>query len=334
MNTTTSTELVRLDEITALDLFKPESGVMTDILKKLYKAALSDVMDGTTPEGRLQCGRQKKKVIAIQKWIAEQKKEQTTDLKKITSLIDSEGKRANDLCEELKTEIMRPRVEWEDNDALRKKSHLEAIEFINELRTPRDCFDKKLTLEAYQTDMTALGTITVDKSFEEFEERGKVEYKLTSEFLSNTIDSLTQQIKDAEELAELKKADADRKLKEREEELRKEGEEKAKAKLLKEQEEAKEKTEPLPAPTATEVRELREENTKVEQSPFEPLSPDARERLTATEVNAETEHRRAINREVISYLINKHGLTEKKSEAIVIDLYYKQFPHVTISYQN
>lgn len=231
-----SDQLIVLDKITAAELFDASTGKMEALLADLKTAALAEVMDGSTPEGRLHCTRHKNKVVAAQKAFDELKKSQTKHLKDEATRIDKMGKKANDLCEELKA-----RVEWEAKEAERVQNHREAIRYIQETGFPNVLINSPLPdlLATYEDAKTRLNVVEVGKGFEEFEEEAFKVYNEAVANVSTNIAVIKDQIEKAERLAELEAAETKRLKEENDDRLRKEGEEQAKQKLKEEQEAAR-----------------------------------------------------------------------------------------------
>ena len=312
-----TTELIALGEDRLPSLFNAE-GAMATAIQQLEAAALAEVMDGSTEEGRKHCTRHKNKVVAAQKLVEEYKKNQTKDLKAQTRSIDSLGKQFYDKCEELKTEIMRPRKEYEEAEAARQKQHIEAIDYIRRLADPLPTNDDKLSLKAYQDNMEKLSALKVDGSFEEFREEAKDALEKSTDYLIKVIAKLKSRIEEAEELAQLRKDKEERDRKEREEQLRKEGEQRAADKLLLEQQQ----------------EALLEKQAEAEQ----PAEPEARpepiaEQPTATPpVDTEDDRQRAAKNELLSWMKHTIGISHAESRRLIIAIANGEAPHLQIQY--
>ena len=288
-------------------------------------------MDGSTPEGRRRCWEHKNHVVQIQKAFDELKKSQTKHLKDEATRIDKMGKKANDLCEELKAAIMKPRIEWEAKEAERIQNHREAIRYIQETGFPNVLINSPLPdlLATYEDAKTRLNVVEVGKGFEEFEEEAFKVYNEAVANVSTNIAVIKDQIEKAERLAELEAAEAKR-LKEAEDErLRLEGEERAKQKL-KEEQEAEAISEVKPKGWIS--KEFEEEPEAEEPTHvLAPISEAAQEALTQPQSH-DLGHKRNVNRSIRDALVTVAGITESEAQAIVTAVYYGEIEHLTIQY--
>jgi len=292
-----STELISLEKFTSKEIYDPNTGLMETLLQKLdtVSAGIIKTMEGDTKDGRTLCMRNKNKVVALQKIFDTAKKFETKELKEQTNAIDRLGKLANDKCEELKTAMMKPRKEFEEKLAARQAEHMSRLNMITEKRNHTGQILGRHLIEL-NARIAFISGMTIGPAWEEFETRARSEWKLTKDYLDNEIITVTQAISDKARLDELEAA------------------------------EAKRKAETAQAPSQT-----TEAPTAATQGPPNNSGIATTQEFGAGNQNATVEHRRDINRAILSDLIGL-GLNAATSKQLIQLIAANKINHLKIEY--
>lgn len=204
------TQLIPLEGLTPAMLFDPKLKKMDSLLKDLEKAALAVVTKADTDDDRKHCTRHKNKVVAIEKFFHAAKISETKELKLRSGEIDAIGKKAADKCEELKEIIMKPRKDWEVKETKRQADHNARLAMIVDKRGPTG-HTLKPHLAFLKDRKTYVDGMTIDKAWQEFEDKARSELQLTKEWIAKEIVDVEKAIKDHDELMTLRADEIKRK---------------------------------------------------------------------------------------------------------------------------
>ncbi len=308
------TELAIIKKKDVLTVFTDVNAI-DPILKKIADDAKSVVCDVSTPKGRKDIASVAYKVSQAKTYLDGLGKDLVDEMKEVPKKIDANRKAMRDFLDALKDEVRLPLTTWEIEQ--------ERIEQEKKVEQERAEAEKLALFEAEQ----------LAKQVEADHELGLL---LNADFDRN----IAEQIKSKEQEridyeariakeAELKAiADADLKAKaEREEAERKIID----AKLATERAEREKLEVEAKAIAAAKQATIDQERAVIaERLRIEKIAEDEAHAAKARE--DDQSHKRAINKTIISALIEFSGLNEEQSKALITAIVKKQIPNVTIGY--
>lgn len=289
-------ELVVIEKSNIVTVFT-ESNAIDPILKKIADDARSIVPDVSTPAGRKNIASIAYKVAQAKTYLDGLGKDLVDEMKEVPKKIDANRKLMRDFLDNLKDEVRLPLTEWEEEQA--------------------------------RIEAEKLATIEAEKLAKQVESDHEIALLLNAEF--------DRKLKEAE-------IERIRLIKENEERIAKEAEEKAKreaeAQIKKEREENERKI--IEARLATEraERETKEAEARAiadkeraviaERVRLENIELQKQREIEARE--ADVNHKRKINKQIINDLIEHSGLNEEQAKQLITCIVKKQISNITINY--
>lgn len=313
---TETTDLIVLETLNAKDIFSGEGekdGVQ-ELLTKVKAMAVPE-LDPDTKEGREELRSLAYKIAQTKTGVDKLGKDYVAELKKVTSAVDAQRRTWREQMEALQESVRKPLTDFENAEKERVAKHNAQIDFMRNAvnfdfePTSKDVSDRLVKVEeAYGHE------------FEEFEKQAETVYQNTIGRLGEKLAAIIKAEKDAEELARLKAAEAERLEKERIEKIRQEERAKAEAALKAEREKEFEKaSEPAP------VEHVNDTNVADIPKP-------ANDTNVVSKLTPEQEHKRKVNRSIVAALSGLCMLTDGDAKAVVTAIAKGNVPNVTINY--
>lgn len=213
------TELITIDETTALEIFTKPDGLESAI-QQIEKIARSIVPDVSTDKGRKSIRSAASKIASGKVKLDDLGKAVAADAKATVKLIDGNRRVVRDRLDALKAEIRSPLTEFENTEKQRIERISEKIQFIKSLAITYDEYGDKLTTDQMFENLCMIEKYTVDKSFDEFQDSAmKVKAKAYQSLESELTLMKAAIAKDAE-LERLRQEAEDRKKKGYEDEMK------------------------------------------------------------------------------------------------------------------
>lgn len=314
--------LIQLQPRSAQKLFTTPS-----LVQALIAQVRTLAMDGFTPDlstvsGRKEIASRAYKVAQTKTAIDAAGKAVVDELKALPKLVDEGRKAIKDGLDTVRDDIRASLTAWESRVEV-LKNRLAIMR-----NTPADLFNADST--AIQTSIETLEADPADEAtWQEFAGEAAGLKALTLATLYQMLEDRKKWETDQAELKRLRDEEAERKRLEREEELRKEGEERAR-KLLEAQQTA---AAPLPA-TPLPVQDFRPFDASVVKEPTDPACRAAAPApaTAASTLEADVEHRRALNRQALEDLLPLVGGDEDMAKGILLAIVKRKVRNVTINY--
>ena len=214
--------IIDVSGVTAVELFAKSENV-EDLISKMEKEAKSFVWDISTEKGR-------KAIASFAYQIARSKtaldglgKNLVADRKAEIAKVDAERKKIRDRLEVLQEEVRKPLTDWENKEKDRIIMHEQRILLISNLSV----FDFSPETWQIEERLAALSFNYENFDFEEFSKRAIDAIEQTKKTLSEMLKSSKKRDADRLELEALRKAEDERKQRERDEEIKRAAAEKA-----------------------------------------------------------------------------------------------------------
>lgn len=207
----------------AAEFFGSEREHAKKLIEAVRKAALAEVPDGKTEEGRKRIYNLSRKVGSASNYIDGLGKDHVAELKKAASAVDAVRKYVRDELEILKAEVYKPRLIWEQKEAKRQASHRATIDAIDKLGQAEG------TTEELQKKLDALDSCEPGEEMEEFLDAAGKAWEAAMKSLGDRLERQRAAEKQAADLAAAQAELARLKAEEEAEKLRKEGEARAAA---------------------------------------------------------------------------------------------------------
>lgn len=274
----TALTLVRVEEMSALELFKP--GVIDPILSQIKEEVRSQAaeLDISTEESRKQIASLAYKVARSKTFIDTQRKALVSEEKKRLAVIDKEGKRVWDELEALQLEVRKPLTAWEDQDKERISGHKAAIEVIGAKMNP----PPGATTEDIKTFILDIENEMFSRDFEEFSVAARKVADITLEKLGRELQRSIQADADMAELVRLRAEAELRAQQEREEAIARAARERAEAAAEAERQRVAAETERREQEAARKA-EMEKQAIEAERLKAEKAKADAEERAAKAE---------------------------------------------------
>ena len=267
-------ELIVPSKETALTVYQTQNG-LDPFLEHIRKEIDAFVPDVTSKKGRDAIASIAYKVAKSKTALDDVGKELVNDLKELPKKIDAERKRVREILDAWKDEVRKPLTEWEEAEEARIAHHKNSIENIKTATHEIELIDSILL----KARITAIESIAVDASFEEFELEAVHTKEGVLNKLKYALEKREQYESEQAELARLRAEAAAREQKEREERIVKEAREEV---IKAAEEKAKSERE------ASERREL-ELKLQAEKAEREKLEAIRREELAIKEASERAE---------------------------------------------
>ena len=219
-------ELQVLEQNVIVAAFAKRGGT-DELFEHIAQEVRSHVPDVTTKKGRDAIGSLAMKVSKSKTLIEKCGKELVAEQKAQIKLIDDDRIAIVKKFDALRDEILAPRDAWEKAEEDRVKKHQDAIIGI---KMPADLLQKypeDWTSENIKVSIRALENVSIDSSFEEFEQEAKVAKFETLEKLRTALVAREKYEAEQAELERLRKAEQERLQREHEERIAKEAADKA-----------------------------------------------------------------------------------------------------------
>jgi len=324
----------------------------------IFKKVKEHVPDVSTKTGRDAIASLAYKVARTKTTLDNQGKGLTDEWRKNTAKVNATRNVMKDRLEALQEQVRKPLTDWEDKEADRIKKHEAALETLMRFTA--------VGLGHTSLDLTemleAVNATPVDEQWEEFHSRAFVTKQLAVDNLTKLLASAEKQEADARELEQLRAAAAEREQLDAEK-LAAENAAKEEAERVEREKRADEARKIEAARIAEEAREQAAKEAQARIDAAEQLAKDAEARAqreieeakaaaerqseaertrianenAAAEAeqarrNADEEHRRTINKTILTELVTCSGITSEQAQKIVIHLVKGLVPNVTLKY--
>lgn len=365
--TETTTALQPLD-LTAIQLnpavlFTP--GGLDELLGRLETEARALVPDLRTVKGRKAIASNAAKVAKSKVYLDDLGKQLTAELKAKTAAVDTERRQMRERLDALRDEIRQPLTDWEAAEAARIegiRQRIEALgasvagssaaiqERIAELDAiPIDDSWEEFTVEAARAKDAALRQARAALLLVEAEERAARERQAAAETAERERQAAEEQARREREERIAREA-AERATREAEARAKAEQERAERERIAAEQariaaERRAEEAEQRRQQEAAEAERRRQESeararAEAAQAERDRLAAEQRaeqeearrQQAEAARLAANREHRAAINREILTALIDVTGLTEEEARQVIAATVRGEIPHLTIQY--
>lgn len=264
--------------------------------------------------------------------------------------VDAEGKQLIGLLDDMIEHHMRPIREAEEREAARIADITAQMDYLRTLTG-----HAAMPPDELRSLMTKLHAVLVDEAFGEFQDEAKAFKAEQLAALSRALTDSEQRIARDAELEKLREEAAARERQDRERQIADEAASAAKAKAEADAErarleverraqaekdaaEARERAERERAERAeAEVKEARERADRaaqdaVENERKEAADKAAREQAEQAAREADIEHKRAINNEVLADLMEHAGVSEQTAKMVIVALFSGRVRNIKISY--
>jgi len=347
-------ELMIVKEIDAPTMFV-ENGL--DPLLKKIKAAVEGIVPVlTTAKGR-------KEIASRARWISRSKvvidktgKEYVAALKEQIKPVDAERKRARTVLDKLRDEVRQPLTDWEEEETRKAEIEATRIEEIKEkIKNISEFEISGSTVSQIKKSIKALSEFDLAESiFQEFTSKAEEAHDAKMKELKNAL-MIAEERKAIED--ERKRLEKEKELiaqKERDRKIKEKAAEDARLKAERDSQEAADKLREEKIKAELEVERLEQEKKEkawqAERELEEAEETARREKQEAVEAEkrraeeeqqrkeeakkireADTEHRRVINRKIISLLV-ECDLSEKKAISVLTKIIKEGKALLTINY--
>jgi hypothetical protein len=329
---------------------------------KLYDAILNKVKehvpDVSTKTGREAIASLAYKVARTKTTLDNQGKGLTEEWRKNTTKVNATRNLIKERLEALQERVRKPLTDWETAEDQRVTKHETALQALTDfvaVGLGRTCDELKDML-------TEVNATPVDDQWEEFQSRAFVTKQMAVDNLTKLLAAAEKQEADAMELEQLRAAAAERERLDAEK-LASENAAKEEAERLEREKQDEEARKVEAARIADEARELAAKEAQARIDAAEQQAKDAEARAqreieeakaaadrqaeaertrianenAAAEAeqarrNADEEHRRTINKTILTELVNCSGITPDQAQKIVIHLVKGLVPNVTLKY--
>lgn len=197
---------ITLSNVTTVATFEPNK--VSDLLKQIRESALSEVFDCDTAKGRAECKSHAHKVSKSKVHLVNLAKDSVAEAQAIVKGVTKERMRIEHDLDELRDEVKKPAVDWEQKEQARKDGHRAAILDIKSFGGLGNLSDTDI--ESVEWSIKKLEEVDVSK-LEEFEEEGSRALSEAVADLNRRKDQFKQAAELAAELQRLKQVEADAK---------------------------------------------------------------------------------------------------------------------------
>lgn len=292
-----STDLVAIEHTNLVAVF--EGDALDPMIERIEREVMSHVPDIATQRGRQAIASLAYKIARSKTALDSAGKGLVADIKARAGVIDSSRKKMRDRLDELRDRVRLPLTEWEQAEEDRVNAHKDAIAKIRDMLGTHTDNGIRREASTLSEIVQSLDAIVIDERWEEFANEASI---ARDESLRTAKRDLENQIKhEAEqaELAQLRREQEERAVKEREDRIRREAAEQAKKEAEREAREAREAAE----------RQARKEREEAERkSREERLAAERREQELVLQAER-------AKREKIEAIHNAKMETERKADA-------------------
>lgn len=341
---TEKTELVALPpKETALQVYSTENG-LEPFLAQIREEIDGFIPDVTTRKGREAIASIAHKVARSKTALDDVGKQLVADLKEVPKKIDAERKRMRDMLDAWKEEVRKPLTDWEQAEADRVAAHQASIEHLRNTNTDG------ATAAMIQALITDLEQEEVGQEYEEYEAEAHRVKAASLETLRAALSVRQRYEAEQEELAELRRKQAEQEQKDREARIAAEAAEKAsreaEQRAQAERDAAAQRERDLELQAERAQREKLEAEQRAQQAEREAADRAERaaqaERQRVADEQAEAERvARAREADVanktavltaIKEAFMKAGVTEEQAKAVTNMIRKGEVPGVSITY--
>lgn len=294
--------------MTLAEIFKTES--IDSLLASIEEKARAFKGDPSTDKGRKEIASMGHMVARSKTFLDSKGKELTQDRKDEIKLVDNERKKIRERLDDLKEEVIKPKVDWELAEERKKHKQISTMKRLNDLYYVNS--DKSVDeLQRYIDECNSI-IIEGDADFVEKAGKGK---EITLASLEKKLADRVQHNKDQDELAKLR---ADREEREKKEAAEK-AEQEQKDREEKIRKEAVENAEKKAKDEAAEKEEKR--LAKIEE-----------DRLADEKRAADKKHRAKIDKEIIGAVTRYCGVSEDVADSLILAIVSQKIPFTSIKY--
>lgn len=318
-----SKELISIETITPLELFKP--GGADRILDEIKERVKSIVLDVSTEKGRDEIRSIAAKIAKSKTALDSMGKELKSEWKAKCDGIDAERRKIWEELETLQHQVRQPLTDFENAVKQRIDNHEKDLIVLANWGNLGDAATSKQAEE----NLVSLDGFYKSKDWEEFKNRADTIFQETRGSLIAAAHNLKKQEDDRAELEMLRRQEEERKQKEREEQIAREAAERATRAA--EEKAAKEKAE-LEA-RAKKAEEDAERAARAERDRIE--AENKRQADEQARREADKKHKAEIHNEILTMLIGVVDVSQPADELaknIIIAIATGKIPHVKITY--
>lgn len=318
---TNSQELIQIETIKPLDLFKP--GGADVLLSEIKERVKSIVLDASTVKGRDEIRTIAAKIAKSKIALDGMGKELKAEWKARCDAIDSERRKIFDQLEALQHEVRQPLTDFENAVKERIDNHEKDLIVLANWKNLGDYGTSKQAEE----NLVALDGFYKSKDWEEFKNRADAIFEETKGSLIASAHNLKKQEEERIEFERLRREDEARKQKEREEQIAKDAAERATREATEKAEREKQELEMR----AKRAEEAAENAAKAERERIELQAK--REAMEQARREADIEHRRVINNTAVAALsLSVPELDVEVCKKIIQSIIKGDIPNVKINY--
>lgn len=253
--------------------------------------------------------------------------------------VDAEGKQLIGLLDDMIEHHMRPIREAEEREAQRLADIAAQMDFIRSLTG-----NSGMAPDELRALLGKLHAVIVDDSYGEFEDEAKGLKSEQLQALSSALTDADKRVANEAELAKLRQEAAEREQRDREAQIARDAADKARADAEqraateKAAAEARERAEHERAERAeAEAKLARERADRAAQDAEERVRREAaqqaeRERAELAAREADIEHKRVINNEVLADLMEHAGVSDQTAKMVIVALFSGRVRHIKVVY--
>lgn len=349
-------ELIPLETLKAIDVYTGDA--LNKLIKKVEDEVANLRPDISTEKGRGEIRTMAHQIARSKTGLDALGKELTEEAREKINTTNADRKRMRDRFDELKEEVRAPLTEWENIEKDRIAEH---EQFLIDLGNLKEFSTLSPTLEDIKERIDDLGVFS-DRDWQEFKEKADARYKFVEGTLNNLFTQIEGQNKKDAELEKLRDEAAKREAKERDERIateaakkakleaeekakrekqeiqnQKEAAEKAAAKAKQDVQDAKKQAKDLATKVAREKKEaaIKAKRQADEAAQLERDRIAKKQKAEADAIakrEADTEHRRKINKQIMSDIIKASSVNEEQSKKILMALVKRQIRNVQVNY--
>ena len=338
--TTETTEVAVIPRDSALQVFQQDNG-LDPYLQKIREEIDGFVPDVSTKKGRDAIASIAHKVARSKTALDNVGKELVAELKELPKKIDAERKRMRDTLDAWKDEVRRPLTAWEEAESARIAAHRAGLDRMRQLAD--HCLDPTATADEMAAWLAEVDFVVVGDAWEEFQSEAERTRDKALLSIREALERRRTWEAEQAELAELRRKQAEQEQKDREERIAREAAEAAQRQA---EDQARQRENEIRLQAERAERERLEAIRRAEQAErdaadqAERAAQAERERIEAEQRaeqeaiakrEADTEHRKAINRAALAALI-AGGMTEEAGKAAITLIATGKVPAVRIVY--
>lgn len=219
----TTMDLVVIDAQNAVQIFT--GGGLNAILDGIEAKVRAIPLDPSTAPGREEIRSVAYRVSRTKVALDNEGKRLTEGWREATARVNQERKRSTERLDALAEEVRKPLTDFENKERIRAQAHEEALAEITGLHALLAA-NPDMSLDSLLEHQAAASRLHLNRLWEEFEFRAKAARESLEKYISQRLEARKKFEVEQEELARLRKAEAERIQRERDDRLRAEAAEK------------------------------------------------------------------------------------------------------------